>query len=624
MFHHALPTAEEIAKLPPDGGRHFNRLIFEKSPYLLQHARNPVDWYPWGAEAFDRARAEGKPLLISLGYSTCHWCHQMARDTFEDKRSARLLNEHFIAIKVDREERPDLDEIYMYAAQLLTGAGGWPNNVWVTPEGQPWYVVGYLPAEDHPTHTGFRTLLTVLDKLWQGQRTEVDRVAAQVTTALRGGLQPHAEPVELTPDLVLAAVVELGARFDERQGGFSPAPKFPPHAALGLLLQQQGRRPEDPVRHMLTLTLDKMALGGIRDHVGGGFHRYALGGHWLVPHFEKMLYDNGQLARSYTLAFRLTGQEENRRVVEGICGWALREMIGPEGGLCSGLDAESEGEEGKFYVWRAEELASALGDDEAALVGRVFNAREDGNYRDEATGERGGGNVLYRAASWEELAAKEGVEEGELRRQMEADLEILRQRREERVRPHRDDKILPAWNGLMIGGLAVAGQEFQRPEWIAAAGQAAGFILEHMRPEGRLRHTYRDGEARIAAYLDDCACLAEGLLDLHEASGEGRWLEAARSLLETLLGEYRDAAGGFFHTAAAHEPLLVRPKLPWDDQVASGNAAAARALLRLGRLTGEARYHEAAEASLRSFSGLLAGNPGATTGLATALEAWLE
>ena len=621
-----LPTDEEVAMLPSDGGKHFNRLIHEKSPYLLQHARNPVDWYPWSKEAFARAKKLDRPVFLSVGYSTCHWCHVMERESFERQDVAAILNEHFVAIKVDREERPDVDRIYMNATQLLTGRGGWPNSVWLTPDGKPWFAGTYFPREDVAGRPGFKTVLKRLSEVWRTRRKDVEQQAERFSAAIRRlGEGRHVEgPGKLGADIVAAAIGELGRSFDSRHGGFGGAPKFPPHTALRLLLQARRRGGDEPLLNMATLTLDAMALGGVRDHVGGGFHRYSTDARWFQPHFEKMLYDNAQLSRAYVDAYLITGNEEYRRVAVGIYEWVLREMTDPAGGFHSALDADSEGEEGTFYLWRYDEIIRALGPEEGELFCRVYSVLKDGNYRDEATGRSTAQNILHLGRPLAATAKVEGIDEARLRPRLDRALGKLLELRGRRVRPHLDDKVLTGWNGLMVGSLAHAGRVLKQPRYTAAAERAASFILAKLRKDGRLLRSWRKGRAGLNAYLDDHAFLADGLLDLHHATGRKRWLDEARTLVKALDDRYADPAGGYFFTYADHEELLARLKDPFDGAIPSGNAAAARVLVRLARLTGEEAYLDRAGKLLESFAGFMRQAPRGTYGLIGAAEMYLE
>ncbi len=626
-LHKPLPSREEIAELPLDGGPEFNRLIHEKSPYLLQHARNPVDWYPWGEEAFRKAERENKPVFLSIGYSTCHWCHVMERESFEEGEVADIMNRYYVSIKIDREERPDLDEIYMNATQLITGRGGWPNSLWLLPDGRPWYAGTYFPPEDSMGRPGFKTILVRLAEFWRARREEVEAQGNQLAEVMRRiSSGQHVEATgEPTHNLVKQAIAELRSSFDERLGGFGDAPKFPPHGSLSLILYEYRRTHDASLLKMVTRTLDAMARGGIHDHIGGGFHRYSTDARWLLPHFEKMLYDNAQLCRAYVDAYLITKEEQYRRVAVDIYEWVLREMTDERGGFYSALDADSEGEEGKFYVWSRDEIAQIRGEDEGGLFCRVYNIEKEGNFRDEATGEMKGANILHLTKPLNEVAKDEGISLEELGSRLAGDRQELLKRRSKRIWPHLDDKVLASWNGLMIGGFAYGGRHLNEPRYTAAAEKAADFILTVMRKDGKLLRTYRDGEAKLNAYLDDYAFLADGLLELYETTGNKRRLDEARALMETLLEGYRDEAdGGFFFTAEDHEQLLARSKDPYDKAIPSGNGIAAQVLIRLNRLTGEKRYLEAARASFDSFLGLMQRAPRGAESLILALAMYFD
>ncbi len=606
MMRQELPSREEIEQFPPDGGDEFNRLIFESSPYLLQHARNPVDWWPWSDEAFARAEELDRPVFLSVGYSTCHWCHVMERESFEDTEIAEILNEHFVPIKVDREERPDIDEIYMTATQLLTGRGGWPNSVWLTPDRRPWYAGTYFPPEGRGGMPGFGELLTQLAEIWREKRADVEAQANQLQQSIRSSasLGEHA-PVPLDEALLRGAVEALSDRFDERYGGFSGAPKFPPHTSLRLLLEEHDRTGNERALLMATETLDAMARGGIHDQVGGGFHRYSTDEYWLVPHFEKMLYDNGQLAAVYALAYELTGSREHEIAARGICDWVLRVMTDDAGGFYSALDADSEGVEGKFYLWDRDEVIEVLGQESGSLACDLLNIKPDGNFADEVTGRKSGLNIPH--------LSRRGLDSEELWPFLQQMKDQLLEHRNARVWPHRDEKVLAAWNGLMISGLAITGRIFDDPLYLDAATDAGDFILREMRVGGRLLRVWRDGVAKQPGYLDDYAFLAVGLLDLHEATADERWLGEARSLVDGMLRLFEDdGQGGFFFTAEDSEGLLARVKRPFDQAIPSGNAMAALALARLATVIGESQYAEAAGRTLRVFSSAMQNAPTST------------
>src|SRR3954447_1354422 len=546
-----------------------NRLADETSPYLLQHKDNPVDWYPWGEEALSRAREEDRPIILSIGYSACHWCHVMERESFEDEETASLMNERFVPVKLDREERPDLDSIYMQACQAMTGQGGWPLNVFLTPEHVPFYAGTYFPPEPRGGLPSWRMVLEAVAGAWDERKDEIRADSGRIVGHLQGAalLEPSKEPMEAR--LLDDAVAVLRSQYDPVHGGFSGAPKFPPASAVELLL----RRGET---EMSTHTLRAMAAGGMYDQVGGGFARYSVDAHWLVPHFEKMLYDNALLARAYLHGWLVTGDPLFREVCCQTLDWALREMRGSEGGFYSALDADSEGEEGKFYVWSLEELRELAGEEAATW----FGASERGNFE--------GRNILVRGSE------DDPPELNDWRRK-------LYERRAERVWPGLDDKRLTSWNALTLSALAEAGAVLGRADYLDAARDCAGFLLGEVRDEdGRLLRTYKDGRAHLNAYLEDHAYLVEALLTLYEASFDGRWFDAARETAETMIERFGDGErGGFYSTSVDHEELIARRKDLGDHPIPSGNSAAALALLRLAALTGEHRYEEWAEGVLR-------------------------
>ncbi len=600
-----------------------NRLAGELSPYLLQHAHNPVDWYPWGEEAFARARAEDKPIFLSVGYSTCHWCHVMERECFTWDDVAALLNAHFVPVKVDREERPDVDELYMHATQLIAGAGGWPNSVWLTPERKPWYAGTYFPREDHAHGLGFISVLRTLADVWIRRRAELEEYAARVWDTLTNVLPGTREGALPSAELPRRALLEGAAAFDGAHGGFGGAPKFPPHASLRLLAEELRRRRDETFLAIFTRTLDAMAAGGIYDHVAGGFHRYAVDAEWIVPHFEKMLYDNAQLVRAYVDGFLLTGNESYRRVALETCQWVLDEMCAPEGGFFSALDADSEGREGTYYVWCAEEIDTLLGAEEAALLRRAFGVTPQGNFHEHGIPEGRGLNVLHRVVSDAELAAQSAG--GQVAQRLATSLRTLRAARAARQRPGLDDKIITAWNGLMLGSMAYAGAHLAEPRLIAAAQKAAAFVLSRMRTDGALLHTFRAGRAHIDAFLDDYACVTDGLLDLCEATGSADHLAAARELADALRQRFWDEArGGFENVAHAAPDRLMPFKTPFDGATPPGNAVAARALVRLAALTGEARYAALAEKTFRAFAESMDKYPGGVQTLIAAFARYLE
>jgi uncharacterized protein len=550
-----------------------NALAAETSPYLLQHRDNPVDWLAWGPEALGRARDDDRPLLVSIGYSSCHWCHVMERESFEDPETAALMNERFVCVKVDREERPDVDALYMEAVQAMTGQGGWPLNVFLTPEQVPFYGGTYFPPQPRHGMPSWRQVLGAVADAWANRRDEIRAQGARMAQRLQGGalLQPSAGPI--TRAALDDALTTLGGNFDSVNGGWGGAPKFPAASVIEFLL----RRSET---QMSLFTLRSMASGGIYDQVGGGFARYSVDATWTVPHFEKMLYDNALLARAYLHGWQVSGDPALRRACEETLEWALREMRGPEGGFYSALDADSEGVEGKFYVWTVDELRDALGADADAAIA-WFGVTDAGNFE--------GANVLE----------SRGPEPpADVRDRIRARLLEVRERR---VRPGLDDKRLAAWNALMIAALADAGAVLGRADLLDAARTAAAFVLERMRtPEGRLLRTFNAGEAKLAAYLEDHAFLLEALLVLYEATFEERWFTAAREMADTIVARFADEDnGGFFSTADDHEALVARRKDLEDSPIPSGGSSAAFGLLRLAALTGDHDYERHAVAHLR-------------------------
>jgi uncharacterized protein len=566
-----------------------NRLGGETSPYLLQHKDNPVEWYPWGDEALARAAQEDKPILLSIGYSACHWCHVMERESFEDEETARLMNELFVAIKLDREERPDLDAIYMEACQAMTGQGGWPLNVFLTPEQVPFYAGTYFPPEARMGMPSWRQVLEAVAEAWRDRKDDIRAGGSKIAERLRGGalLRPSEDPMD-------AAVLDKAAEglhqaYDPAHGGFGGPPKFPPASAVEFLL----RRGE---KEMTAHTLRAMASGGIYDQVGGGFARYSVDAHWLVPHFEKMLYDNALLARAYLHGWQVTGDRLFREISCQTLDWALREMRGHEGGFYSALDADSEGEEGKFYAWGFEELTDLIGGEGA----RWFGATEGGNFE--------GRNILTRG---------EG-DPGEL----EEWKRTLYEARSKRVWPGLDDKRLTSWNALMISALAEAGAVLGRADYLDAARSTAEFLLRDMRdPDGRLLRTYKDGQAKLNAYLEDHAFLLEALLTLYEATFEPRWFEAAAEVADAMIERFADEEnGGFFETSSDHERLVARRKDLEDHPIPAGNSSAAYGLLRLAALTGEHEYERQAVSILRLLHAVAPRHPQAFAHLLQALD----
>ncbi len=613
-------TPDERNALPANGGDQYNRLIFESSPYLLQHAANPVDWYPWGEAAFARARDEDKPVFLSVGYSSCHWCHVMEHESFEDAGIAAYLNEHCVPVKVDREERPDIDEVYMTATQLMSGRGGWPNSVWLMPDRRPWYCGTYFPPADRGGMPGFLNVLRQLQSWWTERREDVEAQADQLTEAIRRTMAATAQTGDgRTPDVKELTDLARGqwlSQYDGEHGGFGSAPKFPPHAALRFLLTLPPAERGERVERMLHHTLEAMALGGIHDVVGGGFHRYATDAEWVLPHFEKMLYDNAQLGWVYAEAAAQTGRPLYADTARGLFDWVLRDMTDELGGFTSALDADSGGEEGRFYVWTLAEIDAALPAEDAEPARALFHLTAEGNYRDEATGRRTGANILRLETTLGAHAEALGMPEAELRDRVAAIRERLLAVRESRVWPGLDDKVLTGWNGLMIGALARGAVALDEPRYREAAERAAGFLWDRQRVDGLLRRSWREGRGHIPAYLEDAAYLADGLIELYRATGESLWLERATTLAEEMLERFADPeGGGLYTTGPEHEDLPARSKDPLDQSVPSANGVAARVLSALGAETGETRWTEAGREIITTFAPIMEKAPTATATL---------
>ncbi len=589
-----------------------NRLAGEKSPYLLQHAHNPVDWYPWGDEAFTKARTEDKPIFLSIGYSTCHWCHVMERESFENAEIAAILNERFVPVKVDREERPDVDGQYMTAVQGLAGSGGWPLTVVLTPELKPFFGGTYFPPRERLGRPGLHSILLQLHEAWSTSREQVEYSAQTVAEFVRSHVP--ANPAKLGPSTLHKGWQMLRADYDEANGGFGGAPKFPRPHALSFLLRLNDRvHGTEPLR-LVEHQLDAMAAGGIHDHLGGGFARYSTDARWLVPHFEKMLYDQALLARAYLEAYQVTRRERHADVARDIFAYVLRDLRGPEGAFLSAEDADSEGEEGKFYVWLPDEVQELLGAEAYPLFAAAYGVTLRGNFE-------GGRTVLSRVADDASLAASFGIEESVARARLAEARSTLFAAREKRVRPHRDDKVLADWNGLMISALALGARVLGEGEYLRAAQAAADFVLGTMADQRGLLHRYRDGSSDIPAFLDDYAFMAAGLFDLYEATLDPARLGTACYLARDLMRLFEDAAGGGFHfTAAHHEALMTREKQLYDGAAPSGNSVAIGLLLRLGALTGDATFTRAGERALESFGGTIDAYPTAYTEALCALD----
>jgi uncharacterized protein YyaL (SSP411 family) len=569
-----------------------NRLAGATSPYLLQHAYNPVDWFPWGAEALAKAHQENKPILLSVGYAACHWCHVMERESFEDPDTAALMNEHFVSIKVDREERPDLDGIYMDAVQAMTGQGGWPMTVFLTPDGAPFFAGTYFPPSDRHGLPSFRRVLAAVAEAWRDRPGDAQQQGELVVGHIAkqtAELAPSEQP--LSEELPRQAFASLRRTFDQSWGGFGRAPKFPQPMTLEFALRCHLRGEPDALG-MVELTLDRMAAGGIYDQLGGGFHRYATDARWQVPHFEKMLYDNAQLIRVYARAWQVTGRPRYREVATETAAWLLAELRHPEGGLFSSQDADSEGVEGKFFVWSWADLVEHAGEAAASW----FGAHPGGNWE-----EGQGVNVLWTPVAREKVAEQNGLSVRQLEQQVAEGRQALARVRAGRVHPGTDDKVLAAWNGLAASALAEAGRAFGDRNLVKAAVDSARFVLGALRDEhGRLLRSWRAGRASGPGYLDDHACMAEACLTLYETTFDLRWLREARRLADAMLELFGDRErGGFFQTGADAEPLVVRPRELVDNAVPSGSSVAAEVLLRLSHLTGSQAYEEAALATLQ-------------------------
>jgi uncharacterized protein YyaL (SSP411 family) len=608
-------THHMVGKTP----RYTNRLILQSSPYLLQHAHNPVNWYPWGDEAFNEARRSGRPVFLSIGYSTCHWCHVMESESFEDEEIARFMNQHYVCIKVDREERPDIDAIYMTAVQALTGSGGWPMSVWLTPSREPFFGGTYFPPRDgaRGARHGFLTVLGELLQTYQKDPERVKKASESLSRAVREEMDAQATPAAgataVSTQPISATVAYFKQAFDEQEGGVRRAPKFPSSIPVRLLLRYHRRAGDAQALHMATLTLEKMAGGGMYDQIGGGFHRYSTDARWLVPHFEKMLYDNALLTLAYAEAHQVTGRADFARVLRETLDYVLREMTAPGGAFYSATDADSEGEEGKFFVWTESELRAALGADAPRFI-RYYGVTAGGNFP-----EIPGGNILHAAhpdeAEWAALAPARAT---------------LYQLRARRIPPLRDDKQLAAWNGLMISGLAVGGRILGEPRYLAAAARAADFVMTKMMRGDRLSRSTLDaaaghGAAPALGFLDDYAFLAAGLFDLYEATFDARWLAGALTLADLTQRLFADQPrGGWFMTSGDHEKLIAREKPTYDGAEPSGTSVALRNVLRAYTFTGDERWRAIAEKAFASLHDAMSTKPVAITEALLALDAFTD
>ncbi|MFB3097448.1 MAG: thioredoxin domain-containing protein [Dehalococcoidia bacterium] len=594
-----------------------NRLINETSPYLLQHANNPVDWYPWGEEALQRAVNEDKPIMLSIGYSACHWCHVMERESFEDEAIAALMNQNFISIKVDREERPDLDAVYMEAVQALTGRGGWPMTVFLTPQGKPFYGGTYFPPADRQGMEGFPRILESVSQAYRTNRGEIDRVTNQLTEQMGRTGQLAKGSGLLSDEILHQAYTQLASNFDYQNGGFGAAPKFPQPMTPEFLLRHYHRTRDGHTLEMVNLTLEKMARGGMYDQIGGGFHRYSTDTYWLVPHFEKMLYDNALLSRLYLHAFQLTQRPLYRRITEEILDYVLREMTDPQGGFYSAQDADSEGVEGKFFLWSRSQVVSELGEEEGSLFADFFDITERGNFE--------GSNIPNINKKAMTFAQEKGLPLEQLVSAIKRGKAKLLEVRELRVHPLRDDKVLTSWNGMMLRSLAEAGAALNRQDYLEAASDNAAFLLENMRPKGRLLRTFREGQAKLLGYLEDYAFAADGLLALYEATFELRWLRESVGLADEMIRLFWDEElGGFYDTGIDHESLVIRPRDVFDNAQPCGGSVATEVLLRLAVITGKEEYQTKAAAPLRAIHQLMAQAPGGTGQWLAALDFYLS
>lgn len=574
-----------------------NRLLEETSPYLQQHAYNPVDWYPWCDEAIQRAKREDKPIFLSIGYSACHWCHVMEHESFENPQIAGYMSQNFVCIKVDREERPDLDSIYMNSVQLMTGHGGWPMSVFLTPELKPFFGGTYWPPFARMRMPGFFNILNGVTDAWKEKRDALETQADELTQAVIQVSGIQTGPAELNVEVMRTAQRNMLAAVDDHNGGFGGAPKFPHPMTVRVLLRNWKRFGDADSLNVVKLTLDKMADGGIYDHLGGGFARYSTDARWLVPHFEKMLYDNALLISAYLEGLQATGDQRYATVVRETCDYVLREMTQPEGGFYSTQDADSDGEEGKFFVWSLAEVRELLDEKEGLALTTCYDVTQRGNWE--------GKNILNRPKSFEVCTQSLGLSLDELDVVLASAKQKLFGVRSQRIWPGRDEKVLASWNGLMIAAMAQAAQVLNEPKYAQAAADAADFVLDIMREsDGRLLHAYKDGRARFNGYLDDYACLIDGLVDLYQAVGDAKHLDAARQLSKRMIEQFGDSAeGGFFYTATDHEALIARSKDSQDNATPSGNGMAAYALLRLGRLTSDAEITEAGMSTLDVLSG---------------------
>ncbi len=581
-----------------------NRLSKEKSPYLLQHAHNPVDWFPWSEEAFEKAKRENKPVFLSIGYSTCHWCHVMERESFEDNETAELMNKVFVSIKVDREERPDIDNIYMTVCQMMTGSGGWPLSIIMTPDKKSFFSGTYFPKEGKYGRIGFKELINNINEAWINKRSEIESSADELTNYLQKINSSSGVAIKLNPDIFNIAYNNFETRFDPVNGGFGSSPKFPSPHNLMFLLRYWKRSGDNKALEIVTKTLTEMRKGGIFDQVGFGFHRYSTDRNWLVPHFEKMLYDQALLIIAYSETYQATQNIDFKKTAEEIIQYVLRDMTSPEGGFYSAEDADSESEEGKFYLWTEDELLIILEQDDANLVFKVFNTNPNGNFHEEATGKSSGDNILHLSKPLDELAINLNIDKNNLIQRLESIRLKLLNERENRVHPYKDDKTLTDWNGLMIAALAKAGSIFNNDDYIVAAEKSFSFIEKYLtNKDGKLLHRYRDGDSSITGNIDDYAFLIWGLIELYEATFQANYLIKAVELTNSVLKYFWDETnGGFFFTPAFGEKLLVRTKEIYDGAIPSGNSVMLYNLIRIARMTSVSIYEDYANKLLDYFS----------------------
>jgi uncharacterized protein YyaL (SSP411 family) len=597
--------------------KHTNALINETSPYLLQHAHNPVNWYPWGEAALNKAKADDKPILLSIGYSACHWCHVMEHESFENEEIAKLMNDNFINIKVDREERPDLDQIYMTAVQMMTGHGGWPMTMFLTPEGVPFYGGTYFPPDDRYNMPGFPRVLLSVAEAYRSQRDQVGNTATQMLGELRRvGFASESRDL-LTTEILDGSYRRIAKNYDRVHGGFGGAPKFPPAMTLEFFLHVYHRTRDEEALKIVSETCRKMAEGGMYDQLGGGFHRYSVDAKWLVPHFEKMLYDNALLSRLYLHVYQLTKDEFARRIATETLDYVVREMTNPRGGFYSSQDADSEGVEGRFFVWSRTEVVDVLGEQDAAIFCDYFDITEEGNFDDH--------NILHVNASIRDIAQKHSVDATRARGIIDNGRRTLFEIRDRRIKPGRDEKTLTAWNGLMLASFAEASAILDDAKYREVARANASFILNDLMRDGLLLRTYKDGEAKLNAYLEDYASLIDSLVSLYEVTGEFEWIENAIALADKMIKEFWDEEeGGFFFTGKSHERLIVRSKEWMDNATPSGNSIAAMSLLRLSLLTGNEGYRRHATTILRLNADQVRRYPSAFGFALTALDFYVD